>query len=162
MSIDHIYPFCLSDSKPFLQEEEEFSGLQLIETGGFYVVVKYVSSDEFSSESFKMNLSDNASAENNSSRHLTVNNTLMKHQTILPFKFGTIFHSGESLGRFIADCKGSLTENLSFIRGLEEWAVKIYCNRKTLSVLIDELSDESAALEEQIMASSPGKAFLLR
>jgi len=55
-----------------------------------------------------------------------------------------------------------LTENFHNIEGKEEWSVKIYCNRKALSEQIDELSEEAASLEKQIMASSPGKAFLLK
>jgi len=60
------------------------------------------------------------------------------------------------------DYAASIIENFQHIEGKEEWAVKIYCDRKALSEQIDELSEEAAALEKQIMASSPGKAFLLR
>ena len=53
-------------------------------------------------------------------------------------------------------------ENFHHIEGKEEWGIKIYCDRKLLSEQIDELSEETAELEKQIMASSPGKAFLLK
>jgi len=55
-----------------------------------------------------------------------------------------------------------LSENFQFIRGKEEWAVKIYCDRKILFGKIDELSEDAATMESQIMASSPGKAYLLK
>ena len=58
--------------------------------------------------------------------------------------------------------EGSLIENFHHIKGKEEWSVKIYYDRKALCKQIDELSEEAAALEKQIMASSPGKAFLLQ
>jgi hypothetical protein len=86
----------------------------------------------------------------------------MDQNTAIPFKFGTIFNSEDSLRKFIADYSDSLFENFHHIEGREEWSVKIYCDRKSLSQQIDELSEETASLEKQIMASSPGKAFLLR
>lgn len=46
--------------------------------------------------------------------------------------------------------------------GKEEWSVKIFCDRKVLMDQIDEISRDAAILEEKIMASSPGKAYLLQ
>jgi hypothetical protein len=45
---------------------------------------------------------------------------------------------------------------------MEEWSVKIFCDRKILLDQIDEISKDAAILEEKIMASSPGKAYLLQ
>ena len=44
----------------------------------------------------------------------------------------------------------------------EEWSVKIFCDREVLLDQIDEISKDAAILEEKIMASSPGKAYLLQ
>ncbi|NQU50971.1 MAG: GvpL/GvpF family gas vesicle protein, partial [Bacteroidetes bacterium] len=79
----------------------------------------------------------------------------------IPFKFGTIYNTKTSLKKFIMDYSASLTENFHNIKGKEEWSVKIYCNRKVLNKQIDELSEDAAELEKQIMASSPGKAYIL-
>jgi len=87
---------------------------------------------------------------------------IMESGTVIPFKFGTIYNSEASLKKFITDYSGSLIENLDNLAGKEEWSVKIYCDRKVLCEQIDELSEEAASLEKQIMASSPGKAFLLK
>jgi len=46
----------------------------------------------------------------------------------------------------------TLSENLNYVNGKEEWAVKTYCDRKALSQQIDELSEDAASLEKQIMA----------
>jgi hypothetical protein len=48
------------------------------------------------------------------------------------------------------------------MNGKEEWSVKIFCDRKVLLDQIDEISKDAAILEEKIMASSPGKAYLLQ
>jgi hypothetical protein len=130
--------------------------------GGFYVVVKSVSSEEFSGENFKRNLSDIEWLETNSREHVEVISILMTQNTVIPFKFGTIFNAENDLKKFITDYSDSLFENFHHIEGREAWSVKIYCDRKLLSEQIDELSEEASALEKQIMASSPGKAFLLR
>ena len=162
MTNDLIYVYCLSNSPPVLHESMELKGLKSLVFGDFHVVVKYVSSEEFSEEVFKRNLSDIEWLETNARDHVKVINSLMTQNTVIPFKFGTIFHAEVSLKKFITDYSDSLLENFQHIEGKEEWSVKIYCDRKLLSEQIDELSEETAALEKQIMASSPGKAFLLK
>jgi hypothetical protein len=48
------------------------------------------------------------------------------------------------------------------MKEMEEWSVKIFCDRRILREQIDEISKDAAILEEKIMASSPGKAYLLQ
>jgi hypothetical protein len=162
MTTDLIYVFCLTDTPPRLQETMGSECLEALVLGDFHVVVKYVSPEEFLEENFKRNLSDIEWLDKNTREHVRVNGALSGQYNVIPFKFGTIFYNEDSLRRFIADYTMSLSENLSFIKGKEEWSVKIYCDRKSLSIQIDELSEESADLEKQIMASSPGKAYLLK
>ena len=162
MTTDLIYVYCLSDSQPVVPETIELKDLKSLVFGDFHVAVKYVSSEEFSEENFKKNLSDIEWLENNAREHVEVINGLMARDTVIPFKFGTIFHAEDSLKKFITNYSDSLLENFNHIKEKEEWSVKIYCDRKLLSEQIDELSEETAALEKQIMSSSPGKAFLLK
>jgi len=86
----------------------------------------------------------------------------MKFGTVIPVKFGTIFNTKASLKKFITDYSDSLIENFHFVKEKKEWSAKIYCNRKVLCEHMDELSEEIAELEKTIMASSPGKAYLLK
>jgi len=162
MTNDLIYVYCLSNSPPVLHESMELKGLKSLVFDDFHVVVKYVSEGEFSEKNFKRNLSDIEWLEPNAREHIEMIHLLMDQNTVIPFKFGTIFYAEDSLKKFITDYSDSLIENFNHIKGKEEWSVKIYCDRKSLSEQIDELSEETAALEKQIMASSPGKAFLLR
>jgi len=140
----------------------ESLGLKSLRFGDFYVMMKYVSESEFSEESLKKNSSDIQWLEINAREHLMVIAMIMEQTTVIPFTFGTIYQSVDSLNKFIEDYSGSLIANFRHIGGKEEWAVKIYCNRKVLNSQIDELSEEAAVLEKQIMASSPGKAFILQ
>lgn len=157
-----IYVYCLSKSPPEFPETTKLRNLKYIAFGDFHVVVKYVAEIEFSEENFKLNFSDVEWKDSNTREHVEVINILMEQNTVIPFKFGTIFNDVESLNKFITDHSDSLVENFLHIEGKVEWSVKIYCNRKSLSEQIDELSEETAELEKQIMASSPGKAFLLK
>lgn len=162
MTSDLIYVYCLTDNPLALTSSLGSSRLVSMMAGDFFVIVKYVPESGFSEENFKTNISDIQWLETNAREHVGVITTIMESGTVIPFKFGTIFQSEDGLRRFMQDYSASLAENFQHIKGKEEWAVKIYCDRKALSEQIDELSEEAATLEKQIMASSPGKAFLLK
>ncbi|MEI7489963.1 MAG: GvpL/GvpF family gas vesicle protein [Bacteroidota bacterium] len=157
-----IYVYCIAVNPPGLIDELKARGLKSIEIGQFNVLIKNVPEIEFSEENLKQNIADLRWLEANAREHINVIGMIMGYTSVIPFKFGTIFKTLESLEKFISVYSGSLLENFEFIKGREEWAVKIYCDRKALSKHIDELSETAAALEKQIMASSPGKAFLLQ
>lgn len=162
MKNDLIYVYCVSNSPPGLVLDMESEGLKSLVFDNFYVIIKNVPESEFSEENFKKNLSDIKWVESNAREHIRVISKIMETGTVIPFKFGTIFNAEPSLKKFIADYSDSLHENFLHVKGHEEWSVKIYCDRKSLSEQIDELSEQAASLEKQIMASSPGKAFLLK
>jgi hypothetical protein len=157
-----IYVYCLSDSQPELTHYKEVEGLKSLRFDDLFAVIKYVSEIDFSEENFQKHLSDISWLENNAREHVEVITRIMENHSVIPFKFGTIFQEETGLKKFVADYAESLTENFLHIGGREEWAVKIYCDRNSLSDKIDELSEEAASLEIQIMASSPGKAYLLK
>lgn len=159
---DLIYVYCISRTPPGIILGMEYSALESIMFDDFHVIVKYVSESEFSEENFKKNLSNIQWLELNAREHVRVITTIMEQRTVIPFKFGTIYHTKDSLTNFITNYSDSLIENFHYITGKEEWSVKIYFDGKILYAQIDELSEEAAALEKQIMASSPGKAFLLK
>jgi len=162
MKNDLIYVYCISNNPPGLTRDMEPNVVKSLKIDMFYVIVKFVSESEFSEENFKKNLSDIQWVELNAREHIMVIRMIMEFGTVIPIKFGTIYNSETSLKKFITDYSGSLIENFDNLVGKEEWSVKIYCDRKVLCEQIDELSEEAAALEKQIMASSPGKAFLLK
>ena len=156
-----IYVYCISD-RPFeFEVAEDVSGIRTIVFNNFYLIVKDVSDNEYSEENFKRNLSNIKWVEANARDHMEVITRNMENNTVIPFKFGTIYHSEESLKKFITDYSESFAENFQNIKDKQEWSVKIYCNLEILSEQIDELSEVTAALEKQIRVSSPGKTYLL-
>ena len=159
---DLIYVYCLTRNPTGTGTGLTAVAPETLRFGDFYVVIKYVAESEFSEENLKRNLSNLDWLESNAREHISIISKVMDFTTAIPFKFGTIYNTIESLGQFISVYSGSLNENFDYIGEKEEWSVKIYCDRKALSEQIDELSAEAADLEKQIMASSPGKAFLLK
>lgn len=159
---DLIYIYCISNSPSELGDKLKSAGILSLAVESFYVFLKHVPESEFSEHNFKRNLSNMAWLESNAREHVGVISELMEQNTMIPFKFGTLFLTEESLKKFITDYSDSLTDNFLHIQKSEEWSVKIYCDLKALSEKIDELSEVSAELEKQIMASSPGRAYLLK
>jgi len=162
MADELIYIYCIADSP---LRPEEVSGLETLKSlafGGFYAIVKSVSPDNFSEENLKRNFSDLAWIDVHAREHIRIISEVMKNSTVIPFKFGTIFNSAESLAGFIRDYSGSLAENIEHLKGKEEWSVKIYCDRPVLNQQIVGISDDVRNLEEEIQKSMPGKAFLLK
>lgn len=157
-----IYVYCLVNNSPELDPDSRFKGLESLKVDDFFVVVRRVSEQDFSEENFQNHLSDLIWLETNAREHVEVINSIMEYHAVIPFKFGTIFQAETGLNTFVADYSDSLKENFYYLGGRQEWAVKIYCDRKSLSRQIDEISEEAAALERQIMESSPGKAYLLK
>jgi hypothetical protein len=162
MKNDLIYVFCVTDTPPFPGQSIESHGLNSFTISNFYIVYKAVPESEFSEVNLKRNLSDIHWLETMAIEHINVINKIMLYSTVIPFKFGTIFNTEESLSKFFTDYADSIEENFLQIKGKEEWSVKIYCDRRKLGEMIDEVSKDAAALEEQIMSSSPGKAYLLK
>jgi hypothetical protein len=157
-----LYVYCIAADPPGIINELKSRDLKSVSIHGFNVLMKIVPENEFSEENLKKNIADLLWLEAKAREHIQVIGMIMGYTSVIPFKFGTIFNSVASLEKFITAFSASLFQNFDFIRGKEEWSAKIYCNRKALCKHIDELSESAAALEKQIMASSPGKAFLLQ
>ncbi|MCF8347577.1 MAG: GvpL/GvpF family gas vesicle protein [Bacteroidales bacterium] len=161
MSGDLIYVYCVINGPPGLIGSVNSKGIKSFVFGQFTVFGKAVKEIEFSEENFKKNLSDLQWLDINAREHIRVISEIMKFATVIPFNFGTIYQSESNLQKFILNYEDSLLENFAHLKEKEEWSVKIYADTKVLKMQIDELSEKAAALEREIMASSPGKAFLL-
>ena len=157
-----IYVYCISDSLLLVDSISDQNDLKCLKFHEFYAIVKQVSPDEFSEENLNKNFDDLPWIELHARNHIRIIGEVMENRTVIPFKFGTIFNSEESLLKFIHKYSSSLNENLKNIEGKEEWSVKIYCNYTLLNEQITELSEDVNNLEQEILNSKPGKAFLLK
>ncbi|EAR13310.1 hypothetical protein PI23P_02412 [Polaribacter irgensii 23-P] len=156
------YVYCISDSPLPVHSISDQKDLECLKFGTFYGYVKKVSPDEFSEENLNKNFNNLPWIERHARNHIRIIGEIMKSSIVIPFKFGTVFNSEESLGNFIQKYTSSLNENLKNIKGKEEWSVKIYCNYTVLNEEIMELSEDVRNLEQEISKSKPGKSFLLK
>ena len=118
-----LYVYCISKKEPGPEFDLGLKGLVSIKCEDLYVIVKFVSEDEFSEENFKENVSDPRWLESHARDHVEVIGEMMKFGTAIPFKFGTLYRSEESLGQFVKEYYPLLTRNLLTIEGKEEWEI---------------------------------------
>jgi hypothetical protein len=157
-----IYIYCITGKNIGQDEALSVRGVDCQEFNGLYVIFKLVREEEFSEENLKKNINNIEWLEVNARDHIEVIQLIMKTTSVVPFRFGTLFQTEENLRRFVTTYSSSLIENLELADQKEEYAVKVFCDRMKLADKIDDLSPEAAMLENQIMASSPGRAFLLK
>jgi hypothetical protein len=153
-----LYVYCISNNPLMVPSEIVSRGLKSLIFNDFNVLYKLVSESDYSENNFL----DIKWLETNSRKHMGAIIAAMEFGAVIPFKFGTIFNSKTSLKKFITDYSDSLVKNFKYIKEKEEYAVKIYCDRKVLLGRMGELSKEIESLDKTIAASSPGKAYLLK
>lgn len=156
-----IYVYCLTSFQPSQIETYENGKLYLIENNGLYLAVKNVSEDEYSEVALKKNISNESWLDTHVRAHISIISKIMETQTVIPFNFGTIYTSAETLNLFIDKYYSQLTQALHYLENKEEWSVKIYCDKNTVINNISILSSTVSDIELQIKNSSPGKAYIL-
>jgi hypothetical protein len=157
-----IYVYCTScfppESNPVFSDEN----LEIFTFGNLHAVARYVSPDDFSEENLKKNFGDLGWIEEQTREHIRIINLSMQWGTVVPFKFGTVFKTEDSLEKFFDDYRQALSENLETLKGKEEWALKIYCNNSLLQAHINQNCEAVKALQHDIAESKPGRAFILK
>ncbi len=165
MNVDHkklLYIFCVTLEEPSLQSHPGCDELFFLEIDGLYAAIKYVSEDDYSEVNIKKRLSDEPWLDENVREHLRVIGLIMQVNTVIPFNFGTIYKSKESLKKFVGAYANDFKKALLYLENKEEWSVKAFCNKQKIIENIVVLSQNVADIEAQIKASSPGKAYILK
>lgn len=156
-----IYLFSLTGNVPLFVNSELQGDLFFVEIDGLYAAVKYVSESEYSEENIKNNISDVAWLDANVREHLRLITLIMQVETVIPFNFGTIYKSEESLRQFVSQYANKFRESLKHLENREEWSVKVFCDRKKIIENIGTLSLNISDIDQQIKNSAPGKAYIL-
>lgn len=157
-----FYIFCVTLEEPSLKSYSGCDEIFFIEAAGLYTAVKYVSEDDYSEVNIKKRLSDESWLDANVRAHLKVIGLIMQANTVIPFNFGTIYKSEESLKSFVTRYASDFKKNLLYLENKEEWSVKAFCNNTKIVENIVLLSQNIADIELQIKESSPGKAYILK
>ena len=157
-----FYLYCVADQAPLLKEGRDlFDHPFFVQHEGLYAVVSRVAGAKFDEENLKKNLCDLEWVKLHVITHEQVIEDVMEHAGVVPFKFATLFKSFESLKAMLAERAALLKETLQKLRGLEEWGVKIYCDRERLRASLSH-DTEILEMDREIAASAPGKAFILK
>ena len=158
-----IYLYCLTNKIPKLKEAEDLvDNARFFYYQGLYAVVSNVSTDEFSEENLKKNLADLEWIKTKAGIHEKVIETVMKNSCVIPFKFGTIFNTEENLKIMLKEHIGEFKDTLKYLKGKEEWGVKIYCDMDKLKENLIREDKELLNIDKEINSASPGKAFILK
>jgi hypothetical protein len=162
MNDDLIYVFCALTPVEAKEEAAIGENVFALDFDNIRVLVKNVAANDFSEENLKRNFADLDWVEKHTREHVGTISNVLKSHTVVPFKFGTIFKTTQSLRNFIDEYRSQLIENLNELEGKEEWGVKLFCDYQALPEYIKQTCNEVIEMEQEINESKPGKAFLLK
>jgi len=128
---------------------------QLITYKNLAAVFKMVPASEFDSDNISLNLQDLAWLEQQVVAHNARLQEVIKHGTVVPFKFGSLFSSKQAVEKMLQERYVSFSDMLSELQGQVEWGLKLSQNNKALR-------DSFAHSEERDSSLSPGQAFLAK
>ena len=157
-----IYLYCVTSIEPDLKEAKDLANdVYFINHKGLYAVVRDVEESEFGEEGLKRNMADLEWVKTNATLHERIIEQVMRNVYVIPFKFGTLFNTDESLKAMLAEYGEEFEAILRKLENKEEWGVKIYCNTEKLKAGAVNDDPEILKIENQISSSPPGKAFFL-
>jgi len=155
-----VYLFCLADKIPKTGPETGYDGkgISYVSNKGLYAVTGIVTGDDFCQENLKRNLNDFKWVEEKVRLHEQVVEKTMSASTVMPFKFGTVFKSEESLKKMLDEYLDEFREILKRLEGKREWGIKVYCDRKAFARLVEKDAPFDR-MEKETELLSPGRAF---
>ena len=162
---DHelIYLYCVTGETPDLRDlAARVDNLYWIAHRDLCAVVSNVSELEFNEEALHQNVNNMEWLKQKVLLHEGVIENVMQQQTVVPFKFATIFRHQNSLTTCLEKNYAPLQTTLLNLKGREEWGVKVYCDRRKLQAALVDEDEPLINLDREIAAATPGKAFFLK
>ena len=137
--------------------------IRWVDAAGLAAAVSDVPGDDFEEEPLNTHIRDMAWLGPRAVAHQDVNARLFEAASaIVPLAFGTVFRDDERVRQLLREQASRLAEQLERVRGCAEWVVALHALREPDSNQVAAESPEVQTLREQIEASSPGRAHLLR
>jgi hypothetical protein len=125
-------------------------------------VISPVALAEFDPDALQARLQDPAWVGARVLAHQEVLARLLDRYTLIPFKFGAVFSSEDSVRDMLREHYPRFASTLPRLEGANEWGVKLYCDRRTLAERVRETSERLRPLREAIARSREGAAYFLR
>lgn len=129
---------------------------------GLSAIVSRVPRKEFGKKQLVKNLKDPSWTEKMLRKHADATGKVMRKQTLLPLKFGTIFKSEQTAKAMLAANRQQFLTLLDRLRGKQEWGVKIYADLDKLENFIQKTNREIKRLKKKAQEATPGRSYLLQ
>lgn len=130
--------------------------------GSLRAIVSTVPAEDYAPERLEARLQDLTWVAEQGVAHERVVAWFVDHSEVLPAPLFTMYSSLEALRSATAERDDELVAQLERLRGLREWDVKITYDQPALEQSVARISDEVAALDQQMAAASAGKRYLLQ
>ena len=158
-----LYLYCVTKDKP---STCNFTDLGIkarpVFFSGTYAIISEVSPDDFSEDDLKKHLADMGWVEKNTRLHEKVIEEIMKDQTVLPFKFGTVFENEANVEKLLKENNAEFKAVLALLEGKEEWGLKIYCNGGYFKDALCSGNELIKEKDKEITSAGKGKAYFLK
>ncbi len=128
----------------------------------FRAVISRVDPEEFTGERLERHCADVEWMAELGLHHEETVAWFVDHASILPSRVVNLFSSQAKLLEAAARDAGRIERELERFSDTREWDMKVGYDAEALDRHLAEISDEVAALDEEIEAAKPGKQFLLR
>lgn len=135
------------------------------EGGQFCAVVGECSPDEFGEEAIGVKLEDAGWLEEKARLHQEVIEFILQsvEHPVIPMKFGSVFSAPERVLEMLQEQRGFLEKTLDYLRGRQEWGLKIYCHRDKLAQEIKTYNPVIRNMVEKASGgASSGIAFMMK
>ena len=158
-----IYLYCVTDREPKLEQTEALhNGLYYVHREGLYAVAGKVEELEFGEEGLRRNMADFHWAKSKASAHEMIIERVMTDTDVIPFRFGTLFGTDDSLEGMLGQYGDEFKAILRRLANKQEWGLKIYCDPEKLKAGFLGGEERILKIEDEIKTSSVGKAYFLK
>lgn len=119
-----VYLFCVAGKAP--KGLDACGDIRCLPYKGICAVTGRASGDDFSGKGLEKNLGDLDWIERKARFHEMVVEKTMAASAVMPFKFGTVFESEDSLKRMLDQYLDEFRDILKKLEGKREWGVKVF------------------------------------
>jgi hypothetical protein len=136
------------------------NNIEILELGGFVVVVSNVCLEEFGHPAIDENSENIAWLKEKAEAHMNVLKAVLEHAQVMPLRFCTIFYDTENIVQYINENREYLSEWLNFMDGKEEWSCKLYWNKKQF--VENCMKNEKDIASSEVSNASKGAAYFMK
>jgi len=155
--------YCVTRKEPKLREMLGLANnLYCVYYEDLCAVARKVEESEFGEENLKKNLADLEWVKAAASTHERIIEQVMTNTDVIPFKFGTLFNTDDSLKAMLKEYGEEFKAILKRLENKQEWGLKIYCDTERLKQSFLNGETELLEIENEINSSSVGKVYFLK